>query len=101
MAICRLVGWLFLGAALLLTGAEIVRSLEAAAWTTLALGELWYALDPGGLNLVQAVVQRYLHPALWDPVAIAVLSWPAWLAPLALALALLWLCRRRRLRRRR
>lgn len=101
MAVCRLIGWLFLGAALLLIGAELVRSLEAAGWASLALGELWYRLDPGGLNLTQAVVQRYLHPALWDPVAITVLRWPAWLHPLALAALLLWACRRRRSRRRR
>lgn len=101
MAVCRLVGWVFLSAALVLVGAEMVRSLEVAQWSSLALGELWFALDPGGVNLAQAVVQRYLHPALWDPAAVAVLRAPAWLVPLVLALALLWLCRRRRVRRRR
>jgi hypothetical protein len=37
------------------------------------LGEVWFALDPFSLNLVQAVIQRYLHPALWDQVAVPVL----------------------------
>jgi hypothetical protein len=101
MAVCRLVGWLFLGAALLLIGAEIVRSLEAARWASLALGELWFRLDPGGINAAQAAVQRYLHPALWDPAAIALLRLPAWAAPLALAALLFLACRRRRFRRRR
>ena len=32
-----------------------------------AAGELWYALDRGSLNFAQAITQRYLHPALWDP----------------------------------
>jgi hypothetical protein len=101
MALCRLVGWLFLSAALLLIGAEIVRSLEAARWATLALGELWTRLDPGGLDGTQAAAQRYLHPALWDPVAAALLRAPAWLPPLLIAALLLWACRRRRFRRRR
>jgi hypothetical protein len=101
MALCRLVGWLFLGAALLLLGAELVRSLEAGGWASLALGEAWYALDPASLNAAQAAVQRHLHPALWDPGAIAALRSPAWLAALLPGLLLLWACRRRRGRRRR
>ena len=101
MAVCRLIGWLFLSAALLLLGAEAVRSLEAAGWASLALGELWFRLDPGGINLAQAVVQRYLHPALWDPAAVTLLRSPAWALPLVLAALLLWACRRRRFRRRR
>jgi hypothetical protein len=101
MAVCRLVGWLFLSAALLLIGAEVVRSLEAARWATLALGEVWLRLDPGGLDLAQTVVQRYLLPALWDPVAVTLLGAPAWLPPLLIAALLLWACRRRRFRRRR
>jgi hypothetical protein len=28
--------------------------------------------------LIQAVVQRYLHPFLWDPIITIVLQWPAW-----------------------
>lgn len=34
-------------------------------------------LDAGSLNLVQAVVQRYLHPAVWDSGIQPVLTWPA------------------------
>jgi len=101
MTLCRLVGWLFLGAALLLLGAETVRSLEAGGWAMLALGELWFALDPASLNGAQAAVQRYLHPALWDPGAIFILRGPAWAPPLLLAVVLFWACRRRHGRRRR
>lgn len=42
-----------------------------------ALGEVWYMLAPGSLNLAQAVTQRYLLPELWDPVVIWLLQWPA------------------------
>lgn len=42
-----------------------------------ALGEIWYMLAPGSLNLAQAVTQRYLLPELWDPVIVWILQWPA------------------------
>jgi hypothetical protein len=44
-----------------------------------SLGELWGRLSAGSLNLVQAIVQRYLFPALWDPVLVTLLLLPAWL----------------------
>ena len=101
MAVCRLVGWVFLSAALLLIGAEVVRSLEAAGWANLTLGELWSHLDPAALEASGAAAERHDAPALWDPAATAALRLPAWAPPLALAALMLWACRRRRFRRRR
>jgi len=34
---------------------------------------LWFDLDRSSLNLVQAVVQRYIHPFLWDPIIVTIL----------------------------
>jgi hypothetical protein len=51
-------------------------------------GELWFALSPNTLNLMQAVTQRYVSPVLWDPVIVAVLKLPA-VAVLGLLTALL------------
>ena len=42
------------------------------------LGELWYEIDPEGLNLAQVVVERYLWGPLWDPGAITLLLIPVW-----------------------
>ena len=75
----KIFGLVWLCLALMSFGAEAVRSLEASAWQPLALGYLWYTIDSGSLNLVQAVTQRYLFPVLWDPIAIEVLRWPAWI----------------------
>ena len=47
---------------------------------TAITGQLWFELDNGSLNLVQAVTQRYVAPFLWDPLAITVLNWPLWQA---------------------
>ncbi len=78
MIIGRLIGWLITAAALMAVGAEVVATLETNAYRGLALGELWYLLNRDSLNLMQAVTQRYLLPALWDGVVLVLLQ-PAWI----------------------
>lgn len=46
-------------------------------------GEVWFALSPDTLNLMQAVTQRYVSPELWDPTIVAILKLPA-IVPLGL-----------------
>ena len=41
------------------------------------LGSWWYWLDPGSLNFVQAITQRYVAPWVWDPGITWVLLQPA------------------------
>ncbi|MDA0655911.1 MAG: hypothetical protein O2912_05835 [Proteobacteria bacterium] len=64
------VGLLFaiLGAGLWIYGADI----------TLSAGKLWYDLDSASLNTVQALIQRYIHPGLWDSVVVPLINRPAW-----------------------
>ena len=45
----------------------------------MSLGDAWGKLNAPSLNLVQAIVQRYIHPAAWDPVLVTVLLLPVWL----------------------
>ena len=45
---------------------------------TKSAGELWYVLETGSLNLSQAIVQRYLHPLIWEVLAVPVLVHPFW-----------------------
>ena len=53
-------------------------------------GQLWFELDSSGLNTFQAVVQRYLHPALWDDVIVPLLQKPAkWALTIEILLLLL------------
>jgi hypothetical protein len=61
----------------------------------LAVGALWFKLSPFGINLTQAVIQRYVWPPLWDPGIVAILVLPA--APMAAALGAIavWATRRR------
>ena len=52
------------------------------------LGALLFRLDSGLLSLVQAGVQRYLLPMLWDDVLLPVLEAPAFGATAVLGAAL-------------
>ncbi len=71
-------GWLLVALALLDFGYELWLAVQSGAYRLIPAGELWYRLDAGSLNLVQAVVQRHLHPLLWQPVLTSLLQWPAW-----------------------
>ena len=85
-------------------------SLGSAGWAaalggpagilTRPLGELWFRLHPGSLNLLQAVVERYIWPPLWDPAISSVLLSPATLVFAVLAVAFLLACYFKRLRAR-
>jgi hypothetical protein len=52
------------------------------------LGAVLFWLDSSLLSLVQAGVQRYLLPMLWDSVLLPVLEAPVWVVPLVLGAAL-------------
>lgn len=72
----------------------IVRSGDSV----LLLGEAWYALSVGSLNLTQAIIERYIWPPLWSDGLLPLLQMPFWAvcAGLALFFAVLWLINRRR-----
>ena len=99
MIVGRVIGWI----ALLVGTAVLVRDvlvwIDTKHWAPIALGQLWYDLNRSSLNLVQAVVQRYIHPFLWDPIIVSILlSWA--FAVLMLLGALLLIAFRRRNARR-
>ncbi|GAA6156256.1 hypothetical protein [Pyruvatibacter sp. HU-CL02332] len=70
--ILRVLTVLFLGAAI---GAAIGDVVSRSGMAS--LGEVWFAIHSGSLNLSQAITQRYLSPEIWDPYAIWVLGQPA------------------------
>ncbi|MBX6369807.1 MAG: hypothetical protein IRZ04_17635 [Rhodospirillales bacterium] len=101
MIVGRVVGWAVFLAGLVVLGRDILGWLDTGIFAPIVLGQLWFDLSPGSLNLAQAVIQRYIHPALWDPVITSVLF--LWASPffLILGIALVWLFRRRGRRSRR
>lgn len=73
----RVLGLLFLLAAVLALGADLAAPSDDGESSLMPLGALWYSLSPASLNLVQAVIERYVWEPLWDPVLITALQWPA------------------------
>jgi hypothetical protein len=100
MAFGRFLGWLLILGALLVVGHEVYAWLDQGHYKITAAGQLWYDLSPGSINLVQAVIQRYLLPSLWDHVLLPVLLVPAWLVLGLPGILLVILCRKRAKRRR-
>ena len=95
MVIGRLLGWLLLLAALAVLGRDLIAWHETHSFAPIALGQLWYDIDRGSLNTLQAAVQRHVAPWLWDPVIATVLRWWAVLVLAVLGVFFRWAFRRR------
>jgi len=91
------IGVAFIILAIGVGGYELAGLAVSGRYSPATLGETWFALDVGSLNLVQAVIQRFLHPGLWDPIIVWLLRWPLWslLGGPGIALAMIYLARRR------
>jgi len=98
MIIGRAIGWALLVLGLLVLGRDVWVSVQVAGARLIALGELWYVIDRGSLNALQAAIQRYVWPPLWDPGIVSVLRLPA--APALIVLGAVLLLAFRRPRRR-
>ena len=73
MTLGRIIGWIVLLAGLSVLVRDLLVLFDTGHWAPLALGQAWYDLDRSSLNLVQAVVQRYLHRFLWDRIIVELL----------------------------
>ncbi len=85
-----------------LSAAVAALAAAVAGWALVVgapvLGELWFRVDPYSLNLTQAIVQRYIHPRLWDDVLLPVLFQPTVLVAAVVAIlfaGFAWLLRPR------
>ena len=99
MIVGRVIGWIVLlaGAAVLVRDGLVW--IDTKHWAPIALGQLWYQLNRSSLNLVQAVVQRYIHHFLWDPIIVSLLLSSAFAVLMILGVLLLVLFRRRNAQR--
>jgi protein-S-isoprenylcysteine O-methyltransferase Ste14 len=95
MIVGRLIGWIaFLGGGAVLMR-DVLVWVDTKRWAPIALGQLWFDLNRASLNLVQAVVQRYVHPFLWDPIIVSILLCWAFAVLMGLGLVILTLSWRR------
>ncbi len=99
--IIRIIGALFILAALAAAGVEVVQWISSGTYKPVTLGGVWYMIHRASLNASQAGIQRYVAPWLWDPIITWILVQPAWAITGPPGAVLLWLGRPRKKRRRR
>jgi hypothetical protein len=78
LRIAGLAGWVLAAAALVAFAHDLVSFAQTGTYRVIPAGQVWFDVHVASLNLTQAVVQRFLHPLLWDPVIATMLQWPAW-----------------------
>jgi hypothetical protein len=93
--IARLIGWIIFLAGVSVLVRDVLVWIDTKRWTPMALGQLWYDLNRSSLNLVQAVVQRYIHPFLWDPIIVSILLCWAFAVLMVVGLVILAVAHRR------
>jgi hypothetical protein len=69
----RLIGWFVFLAGAAVLAHDVIMWINTKIWAPIALGQLWYKLNRSSLNVTQAVIQRYIHPFLWDPIILSIL----------------------------
>ena len=100
MIVGRLVGWLFIIAALVAEGRDVWGLWDTGHYQVSALGQLWAEVNRNSLLLLQPAIQRHVAAWLWDWVIFPVLQWPAVVTLAVPGVLLVWLFRRRDRRRR-
>ena len=97
MIIFFVVGWVLVIAAFIAAAFETMAFLQSGTGgLMISAFELWYTYWPGNLVVTQVIIERDLHPFLWDPVLLTVLQLPAWGILGAPGMALIWSFRPRR-----
>ena len=95
MRLLRIVAFIFIFFGCALLGRDGLASLSEGGLKLMPLGELWFHLSPGSLNVLQAGAERYVSVGLWDNVATPILHVPAFVYPTAIGLILMLLSLRR------
>jgi len=84
--VIRLIGLFFLVIAVISGVVDAIRSVASEAVALSPLGTAWFELSPRTLDTARAVIERSIHPYLWDPLIAWVLLQPATVVFLALSL---------------
>jgi hypothetical protein len=74
----RAISLLALVVAVITAVIDMIKSVAASQLMITPLGAEWYRLSPDSLNLTQAVIQRNVHPYIWDPMVQWILLQPIW-----------------------
>ena len=94
--VLRILGLLVLASGFAALVVDGTRSIAASGLKVISFGELCATLFPVRFPLLQPMIERQIHPLLWDPVLLTFLRLPNWLVLGVLGLFLLWLAQPRR-----
>jgi len=89
-------GVIFMVLALITAILDLTRSIANSAITITPLGQEWFNFSRDSLSIAQSFIQRYLHPAIWDPFIQFLLLRPSWLVLFGFSIIFLWMGRRRK-----
>ena len=92
----RLLGWVLIFLALAVAGRDAVAMIDRGQFGLIKVGEFWFKVGPASLNGLQAGVERYLTPVLWDWVLAPMLHLPLVLVFLVPGLLLAYFFRKAR-----
>jgi hypothetical protein len=95
-ALVRLLGLIVLAAALGLAGYDTRSSFADGAIHTTKFGDVWFALHPNSLLLLQPAIERHVAVWLWDPVMLSILTAPTWLVLGVIGIILILLGRKKK-----
>jgi hypothetical protein len=92
----RLFGLLFLAAAFITLVIDGTKSIAASGVRITPFGQYWNDIHSTSLQLLQPALQRHVAEWLWDPVALNILTSPAWLVLGILGAVLMLIGRKKR-----
>ncbi len=96
MVFFRIIGLWLLAMAFIAMVVDGIKSIAATSLVLTPLGQGWFSLHPPSINLLQAIVERYTLPFLWDPVLLTVMLAPIWLVFGLLGALFLYIGRKKR-----
>ena len=74
----RLMGLAFLAIAIIAGISDASTSIAQSQVQLQPLGQLLFGLFPDTFPILQPAIERHVHPALWDPVLLTLMTWPVW-----------------------
>jgi len=95
MIIFRLIGLIFIAAALMVLGADGIQTLEAGEVKIRSLGELWTLLHSASLESTNAWAAEALPPMVADPGLTSLMTFPSWAVFGVIGIIIAFLFRRR------
>ena len=94
--VLRVLGLLTLAAGFAAMVVDGARSIAASSLKLISFGDLCVTLFPVRFPLLQPMIERQIHPLLWNPVLTTFFALPDWLVLALFGLLLLWAAQPRR-----